>query len=710
MKKYGIVCLLSLGMVLSCHQNIKAREFSRSDYQNDWHNWNKSLSDKASLINRLNQDVIYYGRVPNLWGLFFTPKGNSLSKALSSSANQRALSQLQRGLLSKIQQMPPKMKALFEVFFYKMRAPLELAVFLPQGSPITSSQIIIETKFDFDSVEELNALFDQVSTQNPQFKLMQSASNDQPGLIFMGPMKLYYQFDAKNQRFTALTGMAVLSSELSNVLNWSASSNLPVQNLQNRMESSGTGVYQWLNVEKVLPLVKNSIPPSELPELKALGLLDTTTLAIGIGVNKGIGKFSMLGQGKDGLIWNPIFKTVSLKKVHTAGRAEIAAGFNLPDSKAVNDFIKEIAALQENPVKRQSIPDNWIDLKMKIKQKYQVSIDQFIDAIAGQYVVVSDKAGEYNQFIASHPGKLAKFLQDLSKKGKAKDRVIAMGGLKIHEFSYRFELPAKKKVKNPIANLMQRFYYIEKNGVFIMAAVPQILVDRKNFRDDVPLQPRLASQQIRPENDFFWMLSNSRNIPRKNYYTYLNMLQMFSDLVDTNIDISSFPSANELELPVYGNLGLEWMLGKGELGFSINYESHMGEYFMDNNTMVTVAVIGIMAAVAIPAYQDYTKRAKMNKVLVMSIPAKREVEKYYRANGAFPGSIKQGQNPFPKGSDIESLEYDGTSHHIVIRLSPHFIKQQNATLHLIPKVNPSGITWKCRAYHVKKSWLPIICR
>jgi len=38
--------------------------------------------------------------------------------------------------------------------------------------------------------------------------------------------------------------------------------------------------------------------------------------------------------------------------------------------------------------------------------------------------------------------------------------------------------------------------------------------------------------------------------------------------------------------------------------------------------MIVVAIIGILAAVALPAYQDYTTRAKMSEVIVMASPAK----------------------------------------------------------------------------------------
>ena len=38
--------------------------------------------------------------------------------------------------------------------------------------------------------------------------------------------------------------------------------------------------------------------------------------------------------------------------------------------------------------------------------------------------------------------------------------------------------------------------------------------------------------------------------------------------------------------------------------------------------MIVVAIIGILAAIAIPAYQDYTARAKMSEVIVQAAPAK----------------------------------------------------------------------------------------
>jgi type IV pilus assembly protein PilA len=53
--------------------------------------------------------------------------------------------------------------------------------------------------------------------------------------------------------------------------------------------------------------------------------------------------------------------------------------------------------------------------------------------------------------------------------------------------------------------------------------------------------------------------------------------------------------------------------------------------------MIVVAIIGILAAVAIPAYQDYIIKAKLSKVQSTMDPVKLALGMYYQENGSFPG-------------------------------------------------------------------------
>jgi len=51
--------------------------------------------------------------------------------------------------------------------------------------------------------------------------------------------------------------------------------------------------------------------------------------------------------------------------------------------------------------------------------------------------------------------------------------------------------------------------------------------------------------------------------------------------------------------------------------------------------MIVVAIIGILAAVAIPAYQDYVTKAKLSKITSVLDPLKLAIQDYYQQNGNF---------------------------------------------------------------------------
>src|SRR5690348_8035166 len=54
--------------------------------------------------------------------------------------------------------------------------------------------------------------------------------------------------------------------------------------------------------------------------------------------------------------------------------------------------------------------------------------------------------------------------------------------------------------------------------------------------------------------------------------------------------------------------------------------------------MIVVAIIGILAAIAIPAYSDYTERAKVSELVTIASACKASVSEYYQAQGIFPNN------------------------------------------------------------------------
>ncbi len=57
--------------------------------------------------------------------------------------------------------------------------------------------------------------------------------------------------------------------------------------------------------------------------------------------------------------------------------------------------------------------------------------------------------------------------------------------------------------------------------------------------------------------------------------------------------------------------------------------------------MIVVAIIGILAAIAIPAYQDYTIRSKVTELINAAGVCKTSVAEYYQSLGTMPTSAKQ---------------------------------------------------------------------
>ena len=55
--------------------------------------------------------------------------------------------------------------------------------------------------------------------------------------------------------------------------------------------------------------------------------------------------------------------------------------------------------------------------------------------------------------------------------------------------------------------------------------------------------------------------------------------------------------------------------------------------------MIVVAIIGILAAVAIPAYTDYLKRGKVSEAMQLLGGLKTPMEEYFASKGSFPTSV-----------------------------------------------------------------------
>lgn len=76
--------------------------------------------------------------------------------------------------------------------------------------------------------------------------------------------------------------------------------------------------------------------------------------------------------------------------------------------------------------------------------------------------------------------------------------------------------------------------------------------------------------------------------------------------------------------------------------------------------MIVVAIIGILAAIAIPAYQDYTARAQASEAVNLLGGLKTPIVEYFQTEGVAP-SISQMGTVTESGKYVSSITGNGTT-------------------------------------------------
>jgi Zn-dependent protease with chaperone function/Tfp pilus assembly protein PilE len=119
--------------------------------------------------------------------------------------------------------------------------------------------------------------------------------------------------------------------------------------------------------------------------------------------------------------------------------------------------------------------------------------------------------------------------------------------------------------------------------------------------------------------------------------------------------------------------------------------------------LIYVYFIGVLAAIAIPAYKDYTVRAVLAGAAAESQPARQQLIQYYMAKNSIPGSLSEAgvSEQLPSGVQL-SLNPKG------MVLTVH---SKGGELVFTPKRNPQGqISWSCAGGQgVKPQQLPPSC-
>ena len=136
--------------------------------------------------------------------------------------------------------------------------------------------------------------------------------------------------------------------------------------------------------------------------------------------------------------------------------------------------------------------------------------------------------------------------------------------------------------------------------------------------------------------------------------------------------------------------------------------------------MIVVAIIGILAAIAIPQYQNYVARAQMSEALSLASGGKVALAEYFQSKGVFPGgNTEAGMETTITGKYVTSVTVSAGSDSAVSGIITVSLDQtdthsliKGGSMTLTGTASGGSITWRCATTATKNisAYIPSSCK
>lgn len=716
MKKLPIVLsAVAFSFIAACSQDSPNDNVNNEPVHIDY-----NVDHKAALLRSLPSNAVVYARYPNLTAMLTGPQADALYPAIAHPTMQTQTAAILEGidnnLLSKIEN--PQIRELASLLVNKQTAPLEMAVIA--ASSLTP-ELILQTKFNLADIGELKSVLEQIvaASQN-QLQLLEGPDAEGNFKLATGPFNAFGYFDLNSKDFVIYGGPTALESNLTKYREGKLEKRDDLRTFEAQFDTAGAGFALWADADKLWGQLSPLAPPNIKPQLEQLNIQDTKFIYLGSAAKDGHGSMRLhlqYKEGGDNLFYFPTSKPAL--DVQVAMPLNFTATVPVPNQQHLAQLIKLDNQFSTSP----SLNANITEITEKLKTEYQLDFNQLISSFGSNATIVNDKAGTWASLPIQNSeafDALIKITQD--KLGATLAKTTVSGADIVH-----YTLPgltklalnsAQEDISDDVPDaLMQllsgeniHLYWVREGNNLIIASLPQILISRERHKSSTTVSQWAQNNGINRSESIFSIAANSEDLPRTIYHMYLAGVQSLSDIAGVQPNLTAMPLAEDLGLADNGHIGVALNTGKTATSLIFNYEHTPLDYIVGGNTMSNVAIAGILAAVALPAYQDYTVRSRGAEAFLSASQIKFELSNYYAENGAFP--TEQNNEQFSIESNSASLYYDPKANLIRIIYAPGIDDRLTDTeLNLIPNVSEDGyIAWVCRNVSAPDALIPASCR
>ncbi|MCX7553789.1 pilin [Marinicella sp. S1101] len=581
----------------------------------------------AWLSQHLPPETVAYFNLPTPWNYLFDAKADALHKVQELPAHQQQVEQIKQGFKSSyFEYLPSQYHSLGSLLVENTATSIELAVINYSPSALLPT-VAVGTRLKNIKADQLIAEIKALMTAiDPSF-LLEQIDNKNIWSFKTGQFPALIQFDETTGQLLVYGGMGAKQEKLAALWNGAdANQSSAILKLNQQADPSGLNMKMWLAPARMYQLGGAFVPPEQKQLITELGLDQLTHIWAGFESNLGQSAFAVHAMMPE-TGWRKMLPTPQdWFDVNIAGQPRSVFQLTLPTSEQVKHIIETLKLeekLTDSDRKQMAV---W----KKMGEDLGFDFYDLLDAYYQQVFMVKDDSGSWIAMKTKNKAlrdRIDESFYDYFKIDASSQNLEGVEIMQAHFSIYRklfeqqTELPADAKEIQKFLNVFKdHVYWFEENDVTYMSRVPQVLAMKKNHNKPIKLSQWLESNQGGDwDGAMFAYGKDVKDLPQDMYHYYLQIIQAMGDLAQVEVDLFALPTADQLNLPEHGRLNLSLSADAEKVSFKFGYEYSLLEPLVSaEGGITTLAVIGVLAATAIPAYKDYTIRAKVIEQLSLA--------------------------------------------------------------------------------------------